>query len=98
MAKSLKFGLDNADNCDIIKDVSPLSTKTQKGTIMQMTKEYEAEQLDLAIRYYEEKLERAWSWMEALKIEETIKSLSSRLKEIQSVQKRRVHKASRDST
>ena len=65
---------------------------------MQMTKEYEVEQLDLAIRYYEEKLDKAWSLMEAEKIEETIKSLSSRLKELQSVQKRRVHQTSRDST
>jgi len=52
---------------------------------MTVTKEYEIQQLDLAIIYYEKELEKAWSVGEVQQIEDNIKRLSSRLKELQCV-------------
>jgi hypothetical protein len=49
---------------------------------MQITREYEIEQVDLAIRYYEKALEDSWSIQEHEKISTTLKSLISKLKEL----------------
>jgi hypothetical protein len=53
---------------------------------MRVTKEFEMEQLDLAIRYYEEQLKRVFSINEEIVIIDTIRKLSSQLKELQCVQ------------
>ena len=53
---------------------------------MKVTKEFEMEQLDLAIRYYEEQLKQVISVNEEILIIATIKKLSSQLKELQCVQ------------
>tara|TARA_R110000824_G_scaffold44611_7_gene129653 strand:+ start:4120 stop:4284 length:165 start_codon:yes stop_codon:yes gene_type:complete len=49
---------------------------------MKMTKEYEIQQIALAIACSEEKLERAWSIKESDEITNTIKKLSGRYKEL----------------
>ena len=49
---------------------------------MNMTKEYEMQQISLAIAYFEERLERVYSRMEADEIRNTIKNLSGRYKEL----------------
>ena len=53
---------------------------------MRVTKEFEMEQLDLAIRYCEEQLKRVFSTNEEIVIIDTIRKLSSQLKELQCVQ------------
>ena len=49
---------------------------------MNMTKEYEMEQISLAIAYIDERLEKECIRMEADKIRKTIKNLSGRYKEL----------------
>jgi hypothetical protein len=49
---------------------------------MQITREYEMQQVDLAIRYYEKALQDSWSVNEHEKISNTLKSLASKLKEL----------------
>ncbi len=49
---------------------------------MKMTKEYEMQQITLAIAFFEERLERVYSRMEADEIRKTIKNLSGRYKEL----------------
>jgi hypothetical protein len=52
----------------------------EKG--MNMSKEYEMQQITLAIAYFEERLERSWSVKESDEITNTIKKLSGRYKEL----------------
>lgn len=49
---------------------------------MNMSKEYEMQQITLAIAYFEERLERSWSVKESDEITNTIKKLSGRYKEL----------------
>ena len=49
---------------------------------MNMTKEYEMKQISLAIAYFEERLEKAWSVKESEEIKDNIKNLSGRYKEL----------------